>query len=411
MSVLGALDQRQSLAEPAFDVSERATCRLCDAPGLAPILSLGGVRVVRFPRPGDPDPPLAPLDLVVCEGCGLAQLRHTVGADSLYREYWYRSGTNATMRAELRDVVRFVESTASGAGGLWVDIGANDGTLFSFVPPTYQRMAFEPAQNVVPAGADLLIRDYFDPLLVGKRAADVVTSVAMFYDVEDPGEFVRGVRDILAPSGVWVNQLGYAPDLVRSLAFDSVCHEHLCYYDLRALLSLYQTNGLRVVRVEWTPSNGGSVRLAAMREDGRAEAGPEVEAFLEAERWLTRAAWREFAARVVSWRGEARRALERVAEGGPVHAYGASTKGNTLLQWLDWPGIQVVADRNPEKHGRQMGYGRIPIVSEETSRSMRPHAYLVLPWAFREEFLAREEAHLARGGRMVFPLPRVEVYP
>ncbi|HYP48494.1 MAG TPA: class I SAM-dependent methyltransferase [Thermoleophilaceae bacterium] len=412
----------------------RTTCRTCGSQKLAPVLNLGDQYISgAFPEPGGR--PLVqrsiPLELVRCDmtadqdACGLVQIRHTVPGSILYQNYWYRSGVNQTMTRNLHSIARGVESlTGLSAGDLVVDIGCNDGTLLDgYETRDVRFLGFDPSDvslHAVEKGYDV-VRDFFGARALRQRYADrrakVITSIAMFYDLEDPAAFVRDVADSLAEDGVWVMELHYLPLMLQSNAFDVIVHEHLEYYSLAVLERLFAEAGLEVLDGELNEINGGSIRLYiahAGRREPTAEATERLHdlRIREFEMALdSPAPYEEFARGVERVRDELKALCESiVAEGKTIHVYGASTKGNTILQYADL-GPELIthaADRNPAKWG-SLTRTDIPVISEEDSRAMSPDYYLVLPWHFLDEFLERERPYLEGGGSFIVPLPEVRV--
>lgn len=387
---------------------QRFNCRLCDGT-FRPVLSLGDQYLVRFPDKIDESLPKAPLSLVQCESCHLLQLEHTTNPDLLFREFYYRSGINQTMRDALQDVVD--DASHYVRKGVWLDIGANDGYLLSCLPDGWIKIACEPAQNFRPnleEHADHVISDYFsadhDCLWDKTRGrCDVVTSVACFYDVDDPNEFVADVAEVMAPGGVWINQLNDSPTMLKRNAFDSVCHEHLVYYDIHNLAQLYAKHGLVITKISFNEVNGGSVRIFAHKE----VSGLQPMNLLGVPRVSPEAAG-AFASRVKRWKQEMGNYLNSLKTG--VWGYGASTKGAVLLQYLDCDDrIVAIADRNPTKHGKMMVGSWAPIVGEAEMRVATPPHVLVLPWAFKDEFTEREAETRAAGSVFIYPLPQIEI--
>lgn len=399
-------------------------CRVCEG-DLLTILNLGTLALSTFPLPTDASPLAAPLDLCQCERCGLVQLRHTVDPDLLFRQYWYQSGINETMRAELRHVVaKAQDRVALKPGEIVLDVGANDGTLLTVYPalglqPT--RVAVEPAENLTDALApccDDLFTTYFpDPVLTRRyqQQVRILTSIACFYDLDNPRAFVSAVQQLLASDGVWVVQFQDLDQMLKATAFDNLCHEHLIYYSLGSFERLIESYGLTVVGAERRTINGGSLRLTVMHAEAAARQQHTIQAHAVqllrdaeqgCERWLT--------LEYFAWRvGEARRQIQAAlaaAHGQTIDLYGASTKGNTLLQYCGI-GPEVVRqawERSREKWGRTTVTG-IPIVSEDEGRADRPDLLLCGIWQFREAVLQREAAYLAGGGTILFPLPAVDL--
>jgi hypothetical protein len=378
------------------------SCRGCDSPKLTRVLNLGNQYVVGFQKERNDLAPSAPLELVLCEGCGLLQLRHSVDPDLLWRgDYWYRSSVNQTMRDALCNLVN--NGIKWQKKGLWVDIGANDGYLLSRVPETFRKVGIEPSKSLVPLleeHADIVINDFFGPHDAIENA-NVITSSAMFYDVDDPHVFLKTITNGLAEDGVWINQLADARAMLKSNAFDAICHEHKCYYDLHSLTSLYAQHGLVLVEHSFNDVNGGSIRTVAKRREG---------AKAKAEK-LDREAIFEFADRAKRWKNLMQWMIEALYMAGrQIWGYGASTKGCALLQYLDRNQmIQAIADRNPIKDGLLMTGSWLKVTDELTMRAARPDVLLVLPWAFKAEMLEREKALRKSGTAMLMPLPNPEV--
>lgn len=386
---------------------ELTTCCACGSPDLRPSLDLGMIALADFPLPGE-EVERAPLALQQCARCDLVQLSHAVERDRLYRNYYYHSGLNEAMIVALRDVVNDAMTRVTlGEGDRVLDIGANDGTLLKQYPDWLRRDGFEPSslQAEVHQPDIHVWHDYFPSefLRPVQPSYKIVSACAMFYDLEQPWEFLEEVKRWLHPNGIFVLQM---PDLrvmlTRNLV-DNICHEHLCYWPTPALLSLARTVGLQVTALSHNEVNGGSVRYTFRHcEPGEARWGAVDSGYRQdLERFGQRAEANK-AATVTLIRG-----LRK--QGKSVWGYGASTKGNTLLQYYGLgPGdIEAVADRNPDKVLRTMANG-IPIVSEDCFRRHAPDFALVLPWAFLPAFQQRE-ADWLRAGRFIQPLPRLTI--
>jgi len=409
-----------SAALIAPEVKARTTCRSCGGKRLEEALSLGSHYVSTFPDVPDAGRiPCVPLDLLLCRDCTLLQLRHTVTGDWLYRRYWYKSGVNPAMRRALADVARSAAAFVGLASGDSVlDIGCNDGTLLrSYAARGIQRVGFEPAENLAEdaaRGADQIIPEFFSARPLADRQFRVVTSIAMFYDLEDPNAFVADVARVLAFDGVWVIEMHYLPLTLGRNAFDAICHEHLEYYSLASLQPLLERHGLMVADAEVNDVNGGSVRAFVVHRDPRwaslALRRARVESMLAQERTLALESpdtYRNFRKRVMAIGARLREWLVCARKRRDVvDVYGASTKGNTLLQvfGIDSSLIRAAAERNPDKWGKYTVGTWIPIVSEEEARLDASH-FLVLPWHFLTEISERERDFVVRGGSLIAPLP------
>jgi hypothetical protein len=418
-------------------LTTRTTCRICGSPHLAPVLSLGDQRIAGAfadPAGGEPVQRAIPLELVRCDmtrdqdACGLIQIRHTVPGAILYNSYWYRSGINRTMTENLHDIARTAEELVGlQSGDLVVDIGCNDGTLLDgYTIDGLRYLGFDPsdvARYAVEKGYDV-VRDFYSYEALSRRRPDqkakVITSIAMFYDLEDPREFVADVAGALAADGVWVMELHYLPSMLEMNSFDAIVHEHLEYYSLAVIEKLLADAGLETVRAELNDINGGSIRLF-IGLAGRREIAPEDATAVQALRIREFELALDSPAPYERFRESSEKVRDELSalcrgltdEGRTIHVYGASTKGNTILQYagLDSSVIPYAADRNPDKWGSETIATRIPIISEEESRAMRPDYYLVLPWHFLDEFLEREKEYLDGGGRFIVPLPEVRIVP
>jgi len=409
----------------------RTTCRVCEG-SLSPILALGDHYVSDFPDPDQPDGLQAPLELVLCERCQLLQLKHTVPAEALYRNYWYRSGTNQTMRTALADIAQSAELLIHlKSGDAVLDIGCNDGTLLdTYKTKGIYKIGFDPAENLAPYSskiANKLMVGFFqskawvdDPELADKRPK-IVTSIAMFYDLEKPNDFVADIKRILHPDGLWILQMSYLPLMLSTNELGNVCHEHLEYYSLHSFEYLLGLHGFEVVDATLNDVNGGSMRAYVRQKNAdRSLFGDETYRNLAEERLQTlrqqeamlsleeRLPYTDFAFRVERIKNDVVGFIkDQVDRGKKVYVYGASTKGNTVLQYygLDKRLITAAAERNAEKWGKETVGSRIPIISETEARANKPDYFLVLPWHFIDEFQARERDYLMAGGRFILPAP------
>lgn len=400
------------------------TCRL-DGGDLLPLWDLGKPKVSDFvAQPGEGTP--FPLRLAIGRSSGLVQLQDTFDPEQMYRHYYYRSGLNPAMRRALAEVGRAAEEWVLLApGDVVVDVGANDGTLLSCWPAGLRRVGFEPATTFAEdhaPEAEVWIPEFFRADLYPERSqAKVVTSVAMFYDLEDPRLFAQDVAQILHPEGVWVCQMSYLPLMLATHAWDNICAEHLCYYSLETFDAVLAHTGLEIVDVELNAVNGGSFRIFIRHAGARS---PVYQQELGRGRVAMLARWEEgfdlFVPKVYDMFRE-----DCLREGAllvkflqecrsrrkTVVGYGASTKSNTLLQTLGITPdlLPMIADRSEAKWGRFMVGSKIPIISEDEMRRMKPDYLLALPWHFIQGFLRREEDLRREGTRFVVPLPYFEV--
>lgn len=406
-------------------------CRACGNASLVPVLDLGDQFLTGvFPRHAQAPITRGPLQLVKCHGdaaeaCGLVQLRHSYAPDELYGEgYGYRSSLNASMAEHLtRKVAAICDTVRLSAGDIVCDIGSNDGTLLRAYPSRgLTLVGIDPLSAkfgaTYPAGSER-IAAFFSAATFrrhfGGRKAKVITAIAMFYDLEDPLGTMREIADVLADDGLCVLEQSYLPTMLRVNAYDTVCHEHLEYYAMTQMAWLAGRAGLKVVGVERNEVNGGSFSVALAHARAPDPAADDATAALVAEERAAGiddlACYEAFRRRVERHRDELRERLDKIrAEGRTVLGYGASTKGNVILQYcgLTARELPCIAEVNHDKFGCVTPGTWIPIVSEAEAHAMAPDVFLVLPWHFRENLVAREARFLAAGKRMLFPLPVVE---
>ncbi len=397
-------------------------CRVCQSPSLDDVLSLGTQYVSDFVTL-DGNSPQAPLELVRCSSCGLVQLRHTFSRGSLYRHYWYKSGISPTMRKALSDLVsETCEIAKPSQGDLVLDIGCNDGTLLrSYTTKGLFLVGFEPAENLIQEarkGTNWIFNDFFSAETFkrkfGQRKAKIVTSVAMFYDLEDPNRFVEDMAEVLAPDGVWVVQQNYLATMLELNGFDNIGHEHLEYYSLGTMQELLKRHDLEVFDVETNEVNGGSFRTIICHK-GRHAIQNSISMMRKNEERLaldSHTTYERFAEKITKIRSQVRGfVIQEVKGGKSVYVYGASNRGNTILQYfgLDHTLIGKAADANPEKWGRKTVGTLIPIVSKEEARGDRPDYFLILPHHFLKEITRDEKEYLELGGMLVVPLPTFKI--
>ena len=417
-----------------MNVKVRQTCRLCKSKELTPIFDLGGQMLASHFHSKENEDRIptrkVPLELVRCNperdenACGLVQLKHTFPSELMYTEYWYRSGVNQTMKTALKDLAdKSTSYAALKSGDVVVDIGCNDGTLLNaYDTKGLTKIGFDPAQNFDPAEDTGFqrISTYFNKesysAVQGNKKAKAVTSIAMFYDLEDPSTFTQDIADILADDGIWVLQMADLPNMLVNNMFDNICHEHLCYYHLAPLEFLLNRHGLKLVDIEMNFVNGSSYRLYIRKNAGPSATSDALDRiakvrFSEFNMALdTDAPYLRFKNQTEKNKNDLTFFINQVREQGKtVFVYGASTKGNVLLQYcgLTEKEIPFAADRNPMKWGTRTLGSDIPIISEEDARKKKPDYFLVLPYHFLQEMIEREQDFLKRGGKFIVPVPQV----
>ena len=413
----------------------RYSCRICGSKNLTSILNLGDQYFANYsPKSNDvvPFEEKIPLELVRCDksidpkSCGLVQLRHTTPPNLMYDRYFYRSGINQTMINNLNEIAQqAISKIKLNPNDIVIDIGCNDGTLLqNYKELPVRSVGFDPAKNMVQfskqTGATIITEFFSAEEFIknyGDEKAKIITSIAMFYDLEYPNKFVDDISKILHPDGIWVLELSYLPLMLSQNAFDTIVHEHLEYYHLDALEFLLSKFDLKVGDIQLNDINGGSFRVVVQHKkklfDNKSL--EHITELREKEKNLslhTNQPFDDFIKKINDEKNNLVTFIKNeVSAGKTIHCYGASTKGNTLLQFynLDKKLIQFIADRNPDKWGRRTIGTDISIISEEESHSMNPDYFLILPWHFIKEFKEREKDYLKNGGRLLVPLPQFKV--
>jgi hypothetical protein len=339
--------------------------------------------------------------------------------------YGYRSGLNASMVAHLTRKAQALERIRPLQNGDWVlDIGSNDATLLRAyqtksirkigIDPTGEKFRSFYADDIALVPTFFTAESYLEASR--NRRATIVTSIAMFYDLERPADFTRDIVESLAPEGIWHFEQSYMPSMLRTNSYDTVCHEHLEYYSLAVVNDLLKSCGLRILNVQMNSINGGSFAVTACHKNAAYESNTTlIDWMLRQEENLglpLPKPFRQFEERVFQHRLDLHRLIEALcSDGKKVLGFGASTKGNVLLQFcgLSRSLIPAIADINPEKFGAYTPGTGIPIVSEPEAKAMAPDYFLVLPWHFKESILQREKQFLAAGGMLICPLPEIEI--
>jgi len=400
-------------------------CRVSGSRNLIPVLHLGEQELTGvFPHPGE-QVTRGPLELVWCPDSGLLQLAHSFDPSEMYGDnYGYRSGLNASMVRHLTQKIGVLEKLADlKPGDVVLDIGSNDCTsLKAYATPGLKRIGIDPTglkfKQYYPEDV-ALIPDFFSAANFRKasdKPARVVTSIAMFYDLDDPIAFARDIASVLAADGLWHFEQSYMPSMLRTTSYDTICHEHLEYYSLEVVQKILDAADLKLVDVQMNGVNGGSFAVTAAHKASPIRANQAVIDWLLSQEdrmgLHTVRPFREFEDRVFRHRADLVRLLKALeADGKKVLGYGASTKGNVALQFsgVTTRELGAIAEVNPEKFGRVTPGTHIPIVSEAEAKAMKPDYFLVLPWHFKEGILQREQEYIAQGGKFIFPFPEIEI--
>ena len=399
-------------------------CRICSNNSVNEILKLEPQYIATTFVTDNENNPMAkikiPLTLILCKKCGLVQLKETVRPDLLYKNYFYRTAINETMKRDLQDVVNYaVENVKTESNDVIVDIGANDCTMVSMYPDHLKRFGIEPATNIDWSNVSesiTVVNDYFSKDIVLKatnyKKAKIISATAMFYDFDDPNVVTNDIKDILHEDGVCVIQVSYLLDTIRDMNFYDVVHEHLEYYSLKSINYLMERNGLKVIDATTNFVNGGSLRVLVTHKDSRRPKSKRYQEILdEEEKWNLEEldTYVQYEHKIKDIIKKSREFIvNEIENGGTVIGLGASTKGNVLLQIcrIGKDLLPYISDRNKEKVGLRTLGTDIEIISEEKARKINPSAMLVIPWNFKEEILSREQNFIQNGGKMLFLMPK-----
>ena len=407
-------------------------CRICGNSQLDLILALGEMALTGFfPKTKSEEVPTGPLTLVKCreavssDSCGLVQLKETYNPDLMYgQNYGYRSGLNKSMVAHLHNKVKKALGYVTlNLDDVVVDIGSNDSTLLQAYPkgqtalvgfdPTGEKFKKYYPDNIILFSDFFCTKNFKQKF--GSKKAKVITSIAMFYDLEKPLEFVRDVYDILSEDGIWVLEQSYMPLMLEVKSFDTICHEHLEYYRLKQIHWMMKKVGFKIVDIEFNQVNGGSFSITVAKSTSSLPETSDVAKLLHEEEnkgLSTNKPYDAFRNQVFKFKSSIRQLLDEIhKEKGLVLGYGASTKGNVLLQFVGITArdIPYIGEVNTDKFGCYTPGTLIPIISEEEARKMDPDYFFVLPWHFKDFILKKEEANPNKSVSLLFPLPSIEI--
>jgi len=400
-------------------------CRLCYSKKIKSIIDFGSICLSSiFPYKNSKYNKITPMIFGICKSCKLSQLLHNYDLKELFNDdYGYRSGINKTMVSHLGGLANEIKKIIKFKKGDYVlDIASNDATLLKSyksskinyvgIDPTINKFKKFYPKNFKTVSKLFSGKSYLN--LSKKQKAKVITSIAMFYDVQNPNKFVSDIKSILHEEGIWVMEMYYLPILLKSNAYDSICHEHITYLSFNHIHYLCKKNNLKIFKVSLNSMNCGSIRYFICHKDAKFKLDlnsiqkcKKLEKVLNNEKSLY-----NFKKRIQSLSNKLRRKIKKLKKNKKtIHIYGASTKGNILTQYtkLTTKEIDFAADRNPLKWNRKMPGTNIPIISENKSRLKNPDVYLVLPWHFKKEFIKREKNFLSKGGKLIFPLPSIQI--
>ena len=391
-------------------------CLLCKNKNVKKVFSLGNLFVSNFVNKKQIKKGVkAPLKIMYCPKCTLLQLSHIAPQEIMYKKfYWYRSSVTKTMREGLKDIYRSSIKYANlSRGDVVLDIGANDGTLLKYYKKKFKTIGCEPAKNLtaeLKKNCNYILNDFwsYDKLkniLKRKKLKKpkIITAIGMFYDLENPNKFIKDSALALQDDGIFIAQLMCLKSMVEKNDLGNICHEHVEFYSLKSLKYLFENNGLEIFRIEENDINGGSYRIFCRKLN---------KGSIKLKESNVLASIKKFVKRVKKNRNVTMNFInKKIKEGKKIFLYGASTKGNTLLQYYNLNGkiIPFAAEKSPEKWGKYTIGTGIKIISEKQARSLKPDYFLVTPWGFIKEFVKRESKWLKNGGKFILPFPKFKL--
>jgi hypothetical protein len=409
-------------------------CRVCGNTDLKEVIDLGEQYFQGcFVKDGIQPPPRRPMPNVIVrccpenyeDACGLVQTLHSIDTDLLYCNYWYESGISQTMRDHLKSIVDTALDITGSTSGKVLDIASNDNTLLRNYPKEFTKIGIDPSSIAArQTDKDIQVINTTFPSkqvnsLIEDGSADIVTSIACYYDIDDPVSFAKEIKKLLSSKGIWIFEVAYWKSLLDNLAYDSIVNEHIVHYHLQPLEAIMKEAGLKFFNVQKTPTNGGAIMCYITHEDNFEYDNrerkqnilnlkiEEYEAYLDTDKPYV-----EFRKKVEKHKEDLCRLVDDIVnkQNKTIHICGASTKLNTILNYcgIGPELIPYASERSPEKHGAETISG-IKLISEEESRAMNPDYYLVGPYHFKDEIIKRETEFIQNGGGFIFPLPELTV--
>ena len=407
----------------------RTSCRACGGDQLEAFLRLGDQPLANsFPKSSDEfaDEPRYPLDVYRCKDCSLIQLLDVISPEVLFRNYIYVTGTSSTMAEHNRGyALAVVSELGLGADDLVVEVASNDGSLLAcFRDQGVRTLGIEPARNIAEmarARGIETVAEFFDSELAHKvridhGAARAVVANNVLAHVDNTQDFLAGCRELIDDNGRIVTEFPYLGELLDRMEYDTVYHEHLCYFSVIALMRLYEAVGLVIQRVDRVPVHGGSLRVFAARKSASLpDHSAAVHSSADEERrkgYHTAEPYERLAKAVTVNRESLLELLEALKQDNKIIAgYGAPAKGNTLLNYcgIDTRLVDYIVDQNPLKVGLYTPGTHIPVKPPSTLESERPDYLLILAWNFADEIMQQQAEFAARGGKFILPIPQPRV--
>ncbi len=401
-------------------------CRSCKSNKIKKLFSLGKLSFTgKFPKKEKENIPKAELGLVICKNCELVQLSRNFDLKYLYGlDYGYRTGINQTMTNHMRTIQKYTTKILKlNKKDAILDIASNDGTLLNFYNKKIFKVGIDPTIKKFTKyykNINIGISNFFTKKNITKKTKKkfkLITALSVFYDIENPNIFLSDIKDLLEDEGILVLEHADLLSIIKNKMFDTICHEHLEYYSHKVIFNLLNYNGFRVFDIKFNDINGGSAQYYICKQKCKKYKTNtnKINKILKNEKKFelgNEKTFNKFFKEIKKIKVELIQVLKKIKKKNQtIHGYGASTKGNVLLQYfgIDKKYVDLISDRNPRKNGNFTPSTKIKIVKEEISRKLNPDFYLVLPWHFRKEILRREKKQ-KKYSKFIFPLPKLIVY-
>ena len=400
-------------------------CRNCNHNHLIHLFSLGKMSFTgKFPKSFLYNVPKAQLNLLMCKRCKLVQLDRNFSIKYLYgKDYGYRTGINQTMTDHVKKTVKIGTSMVNlKAKDHVLDIASNDATLLNFYNKNIVTVGIDPLVNKYKKHYKKInyqISDFFHvseiKKLELKKKFKIISALSVFYDLRDPNKFLRHVKELLDEKGIFILEHADLYMIIKNKIFDTICHEHLGFFSSKVIIEMIRNTGLKVFHHEYNDINGGSSRYYICHKSAHYKVKDSIKKVLLNEKKVglhSKKIFTNFFNDILNQRIKLKKIIKNIKnKKQTIHGYGASTKGNVLLQFynINNKDVSYIADRNPLKYNLYTPGTKIKIISESKSRKLRPDYYLVLPWHFKKEILLREKIVKKNGTKFIFPLPKVSI--
>ena len=402
-------------------------CRSCKNKKLVNLFSLGNLSFTgKFPKKKSTNIKKRELGLIMCSKCFLVQLNKNFDLKYLYNpDYGYRTGINKTMTNHMNNIKKMLSHKSKLISGDHVlDIASNDATLLNFYNKNIVKVGIDPLVNKYIKyykKIDYKISDFFSSSKILKKKIKnkfkIITALSVFYDVKDPNQFLKDVNKLLSEDGIFLLEHADLLSILKLKMFDTICHEHLYYYSTKVIIDIVLKHNLRVFDLKRNNINGGSTQYFICKKNSKYKTNYKIinKTLNEEQKFRleSKKTFLSFFKKINNIKSKTIKYLDSIIlKNKKIHGYGASTKGNVLLQYfnINEKYIKFIADRNPKKHNHYTPGTKIKIISENKSRKLSPDYYFVLPWHFKEEILKRENKIRTKGCKFIFPLPNLKIY-